>query len=491
MRRTLLSGVLSITCLGLATISLAQTEGSAWTATGRGGVATTFVTDYQAIGINPSNLGWTSQYEEKKFTLGFTEMSYSLYSEALAKPQSREILRSMLTQDEGDDFTYDEKIDAARDFTQTGFAMNFDFQWFGMALTTEKAGGFAFGIRERFSWYSKLNQTSSDILFLGYNAPYFDQTFFIDTSGVNIDTFATSNPDSVNYAQASVPNPFVEILNGSELRLSWLREYNFSYGKQLINSEGFSLHAGVGIKYIQGLGIMEVTSDGNELTAFSALTPGFDIDYGSAAAGNPSALESAKFESVGTGMGLDFGLSAIIGDKLKLGFSVTDIGSVTWDGNVYEVQDTLLVDLEENGLDNYQLFNQASNFVGQDGFLKWDGVAEKEVKLPTMIRAGASYRFGEIVEAGVDLVIPGNNEPGNLEGAVFALGGDVNVTKWLRLSAGFVTGGNYDFNLPAGIMLRSPKGTWEGGIASRDILTFIVDTSPTLSLSTGFLRFRF
>lgn len=487
MRKTLLS----IVCVGLAGVSLAQTEGAAWTATGRGGVATTFVTDYQAIGINPSNLGWTSQYEEKHFTLGLTELSYSLYSEALAKPQSKQILKSMFTQDEGDDFTYDEKVDAASDFVQKGFAMNLDVQWLGMALTTEKAGGFAFGVKERFSWYSKLNKTSSDILFLGYNAPYFDNTYFIDTSGVSPDTISTSNPDSVNYGSASVPNPFVEILDGSELRLSWLREYNFSYGKQLVGSDNFSLHVGVGLKYIQGLGIMHVSSDGDNLTAFSALTPGFDIDYGSAAAGNPSAVESAKFESVGKGFGMDFGLSAIIKEKLKLGFSITDIGSVTWDGNVYKVKDTLLVDLEDNGIDNYQLFNQASNFVGQDGFLSWEGVEKMEVKLPTMIRAGASYRFGDVIEAGVDLVIPANDDPGNLAGAVFAMGADFNVLPWLRLSGGFVTGGNYDFNLPAGITLKSPKGTWEGGIASRDILTFIVDSSPTLSLSTGFLRFRF
>lgn len=487
MRRSLLTFTVSLLTLG----GFAQTEGAAWTATGRGGVATTFVTDYQAIGINPANLGWSSQFEGKTFTLGFAEGSYSLYSEALAKPETKQILNSLITSDPDDDFSYDEKIGAASDFTQSGFAINVDINLFGAALTTDKAGGFAVGVKERFSWYSRLNETSSDILFLGYNAPYFDNQFFIDTTGLVNDTIATTNPDSANYGQASVPGFFSDILEGSEMRMTWLREYNFSYGVKVLNKENFSLSAGIGFKYIQGLGIMEVSAENGELTAFSALTPGFEIDYGDAATNNPSNIEGANFSSVGSGMGLDFGVSAVIGNRLKLGFSVVDIGSMTWDGNVYEVSDTLLIDMDENGIDNYQIFEQASNFVGQEGFLTWKGLETKEVKLPTLIRTGASYRFGEKLEAGVDLIIPGNDEPGTIEGAVFAFGGDFQPVKWVRLSAGFITGGNYDFNLPMGITLFSPDGTWEGGIASRDILTFVTDSSPTLSLATGFLRFRF
>jgi hypothetical protein len=47
---------------------IAQTQGIAYTAVGKG-AATTFVTDYHSIGINSSALGWKSEYE-KKFTFG-------------------------------------------------------------------------------------------------------------------------------------------------------------------------------------------------------------------------------------------------------------------------------------------------------------------------------------------------------------------------------------------------------------------------------------
>ena len=38
-----------------SSLAFGQAEMSVFSATGRGGVATTFVTDYQSLGINPAN----------------------------------------------------------------------------------------------------------------------------------------------------------------------------------------------------------------------------------------------------------------------------------------------------------------------------------------------------------------------------------------------------------------------------------------------------
>ena len=471
--------------LGLSEGALAQTEMSAWTATGRGGVATTFVTDYQAIGINASNLGWTSKYEGKTFTLGLLEGSYSLYSEALTKDEVRNTFIKTAKQE---DLTYDEKIAAARDFTESGFAINLDVQAIGMALTTENAGGFAFGVRDRVRWFSKLSQPASEILFLGYNAPYFDQSFFTSAT----DTIATTNPDSINYASASVPNPMSDILDGSKLQLSWMREYSLSYGVKIAEGESVSIYAGAGIKYIQGIGYMDVQASGGQLNAYSALAPGFGVDYGSGSSLNPSSVDSSgSFSSVGSGIGFDFGVSIIANEKLKIGFAINDIGSVTWDGNVYQAKDTLLFDANDGGINSLNIFTESGDLAGDNGLFTWNGLAERKVKLPTMIRAGASYMFGEKFEAGVDFILPANEEPGNIDKAVIAVGADLKPIPWLRLSAGFITGGNYGFNLPVGLTVSIPSGSWEAGIASRDALTFFTSESPTLSLATGFLRFRF
>jgi hypothetical protein len=59
------------------------------------------------------------------------------------------------------------------------------------------------------------------------------------------------------------------------------------------------------------------------------------------------------------------------------------------------------------------------------------------------------------------------------------------------LSAGLVTGGDYDTKIPVGVTFIAGNGTYEAGIASRDAVTFFADRKPTVSLSMGFLRFRF
>ncbi len=488
--------LLIVALVALAIGTQAQHEGSAFTATGRAGVSTTFLTDYQAIGINPANLGWSSKYEGKTVTIGLLEGNYSVHSDALSKPEIKQDLLKF----NSDDFTYDEKIAAAEAFAQAGLGANVNINWVGVAVTTEKAGGFGFAVKERFQWFSKMSKTVSDILFQGYNADYFDVGYYVDPN--TLDTLLTSNPDSINYAEVSVPLPFNQILNGSEFNLQWVREYNLSYGVKLVSAAegedgeggGLDLYGGVGIKYITGLGILDVRSEGGKLTAFSALTPRFDINYGpTATTGNPSSLESQDSglpQGVGSGFGFDIGMTAIINNKLKLGLAITDIGSITWDGNVYSINDTLLINAENGGINSYDLVDQAEQLVGDGGFLSWDGLQEINVKLPTMIRGGASIVASDLIEVGLEVVMPANEEPGNFENAVFGVGGDIKPGP-IRLSAGIVTGGNYDLNIPVGIAFVPLSGTWEAGIASRDAVTFFTRNGPTVSLSTGFLRFRF
>ena len=363
--------LLTLLLAGASVGTFAQTELSNWTATGRGGVATTFVTDYQALGINPSNLGWTSKYEGKTVTLGFLDLGASLYAEALSKDEVR---NTFIKQIQQEDLTIEEKQNAAIDFTDAGFAINIDAQWFGAAVTTKKAGGFAISVRDRVRWYNDLSKDASEIMFLGFNAPYFDQTFYT----TNLDTIATTNPDSINYSTASVPSPFSDIMNGSKISMTWYREFNLGYGIALKDGDDLSIYAGVGAKYLQGLGYVDVRADGDELVAYSALAPGFGVDYGSGSLSNPSAIQgdTTSFSSVGSGMGFDLGLSVIIKKKLKLGLAITDIGSITWDGNVYTANDTLLLNTNNDGLNSVNLFSEASDFTGENGVFSWGGVNE-------------------------------------------------------------------------------------------------------------------
>lgn len=71
-----------------------------------------------------------------------------------------------------------------------------------------------------------------------------------------------------------------------------------------------------------------------------------------------------------------------------------------------------------------------------------------------------------------------------------AVGGDVRPAPWVQLSAGVVAGSDQRTKLPAGITFNIAKGTWEFGVASRDIIRSFSPTAPTLSLAIGFLLFR-
>ncbi|MBW8051258.1 MAG: hypothetical protein FVQ77_13135 [Cytophagales bacterium] len=490
----------------------AQSEMSVFSATGRAGVATTFATDYQAIGINPANLGMGPEFEYTHFNLGFAEVGFSIFSKALTKKELRESITNFDTK-----FTYQEKVDAAKQFIDAPLAINVDVTHFAFAVHYPEVGGFAVSIRERVQWFSTFNKDMSDLLFLGYSAPYFDFLELADTNGniYNIipnDAFVTdAQRDSIFRGFTTGPQKFSKLLDGSKLQMAWFREYNFSYGVQLIgagsiqsarfSTEGakdgaktgdISLYAGIGLKYIQGFGLVDIGAENGKLRAFSAISPIFDVDYGVDPAPGNSVDTSNKLKPVGKGFGLDFGFNFRYKEKLTIGFAVNNIGSIKWDGNVFTAKDTTLFDMKSPGFDNYNIFIEAEKISGDDGIFKWKGLEDTIVKLPTLIRAGASYKIEELAEVGIDVIISANDVAGSYEKAIFSIGGDLKPNRWLRLSTGLTFGGNYGFNIPIGVrVIAGEDGTWEAGIASRDVITFFTQQGPTISASFGFLRFRF
>jgi len=406
------------------------------------------------------------------------------------------------------DLTYAQKLNAAQDFTKTGFALNGSIGTFGFAFMHPKAGGFAFRMNDNVQWYSKLGDQASDLLFLGKTSSYFD-SLNVYVNGV-VQTIAnpnyaspgslnpnTINPDSVISGFSSVPLPISQIMKNSEITMAWTRDYNFSYGRRLFGDSTFAMFAGVGVKYVQGLALLDIRSDANgKMTAYSSLSPLFGIDYGSASSAS-NIIESSgnavndAFKSVGKGIGFDFGLNIVVKNKFKLGVSLINMGKVTWNGNVYSVKDTLVLNTTNAGLENYNIASQLGNILGSNGILKLQGQEERETKLPGVIRAGASFKFGKKLELGVDCIVPMNDAPGSYQKPIIGFGGDVLPAKWLKLQAGFVTGGNYDFQIPIGITFITKNGSYECGVASRDAVTFFAKNGPTLSLSMGFMRFRF
>lgn len=463
-------------------------ENAAFTETGRG-ASFAFVTDYQALGINPANLAFGNQYD-KKYTLGLGQVGLSFYSEAFTKEQ----LIDGITDVDGS-LTAAEKQQAAIDFANSDYSVNLFSNLFGFAVNTKNAGYFAVSLNLRTSFYSTFNDVGASQLFTGYIDPYFDQwevqnadgtTSFIPNGGADSDRL-----DDVILGIASNPQFASDLYRDSRLKAMAFTELNFGYGRNVYQNDDISINAGVGVKYLQGLFVVDLNLEGGQVQdAFISATPALDIDLGDGE-NNSSFQEGSGYSPVGTGFGFDFGVNAEISDQFRVSASITDIGSINFDGNVYSSADTIVFDIETQGIDSYNVFGNYDAFAGNDGVFDWKGQRERKVNLPTQFRVGFGYFHDEKLRVGLDLAFPLNEEPGNIEQMAFAFGAEYLVASSVSLSAGIGAGDNFGFRVPFGVNFVVGEGSWELGIATRDLMYAFRDDRPNLSLVMGLLRFRF
>ncbi|MBI3133092.1 MAG: hypothetical protein HYZ14_00310 [Bacteroidetes bacterium] len=484
--------VLILTCFS-AFNSFAQNEYIAYPATGKG-VSSTFVTDYHCLGINPANLGW--QQYEKSVTMGSSEFGMSIYSESLAKQDLRDNIWGVAKSGSLDSLTYEQKMDAINGFA-SDFAFNMDYNMFGASYQNPKFGGIAISIRSRATWSSSLSPKFSDLIFQGRNSMYFDSLqYYNGTDTVNIANYQNMSADSsaaVISGTASSPLPLSQLVGDSYLRLSLNREYHVGYGRKILNIDSvFTLYGGVGFKYIQGIAMMDLSNQDGVLQMYSAFSPGFQIDYAAGLNSLPSQAQNFWRSSVGQGWGVDFGVNATFFNKLHVAASVTNIGSMTYTGNVYEAVDTLVVSYSRDGLQDMNIANSVPEMLEGTGLFKLRGLTEKKVTLPGTLRMGASLELGKIAHIGAEIVSPFNDVPGSINGFAYGLGGDIKVAGGkIILMAGFTGGGGYDVQVPLGVNFCFGGGAYEFGVASRDAVTFFSQNKPTISAAFGFARFRF
>lgn len=447
-----------------------QMQSGAFTVTGAG-YSTSVVTDYQCVGINPANLGW--KRNSHLLNIGFGESGVSIYSE----PLKRALINDLF--DNTKRFNNAERQEAVSNFTDAKLQMEGNVGAVGISFQDDKVGGFGFTIRERMMWDSNLNKESADILFNGYNAAYFD-TLMVDI--VSGDTIGLSfNPKQVT-----------DLFEGTRLEVLWFREYNFSYGRSIINHENFSIYAGVGFKYIEGYSVFNYTYKDGVLHAFSALNPTMGVDY---SADSPSKINNNDYQAVGKGWGLDFGLAFRLFKNLRVAVSVTDFGKINWDGNVYKGESAVLADLQTGGIDNYNIFELQEALSNDDmKWGEWEGLENKETELPLNFRTGASYLLKNKFEFGTELYLPINQVPGAYDKVIVGFGTRITPVKFIRISAGVVSGGATGTNIPMGISFfpfNNKSFSWELGVAVKDITTYFSQDKPTVSYAMGLLRFSF
>ncbi|MCR9173034.1 MAG: DUF5723 family protein [bacterium] len=494
------SSLLTLVLIFSGFFSFSQTQGISYTAVGRG-VATSFVTDYHSLGINSSALGWGNEYG-KRTTMGTTEFNLGFYSDSLDADKLKSLyqaIRNEIRDKDEEPADWQTQQQNARDYLESGIAIDASYNWMGMSYYNEKLGGIAFNIGEHYNWYSRLSEETSDIIFEGKLSDYFDQLTIViggDTSVIaNDPNLSEDTLAAVIEGTISVPLELSEITRGSRIKFTWNRHYNIGYGRKLFGDDStFAIYGGIGGRFIQSMAMMDLQSDENGIRAYSSISPSYDIDYGSIAALNPSnfTASGAIPKPVGTGYGVDLSASARIGGFITLSAAVNNIGSVTYTRNVYSVNDTLVGSLSLAGLNDANITNSVEQLLQDGGILSLEGEEKYKVTNAANFRLGGDINLWKKVRVGIDVVAPFDRDnPGSLANAVYSVGGEFRPMKWLSLSAGYFGGGIYAHNIPVGINFILGGGTYEFGISSRDALTFFTEGSNSISTAFGFARVRF
>ncbi|MDQ2771804.1 MAG: hypothetical protein M3Y54_15045, partial [Bacteroidota bacterium] len=193
--------------LALPLAARAQNDLSNFSATGRGGVINTFAQNYQAIGINPANLGRPG---EATVAVTVGEAGAGLASRTLNKTLLKHILF-----DGSQAIGPAEKAQLVNGFEgENALNVNVDATTLGLAISLPNGlGALAVSNRQRFGAHLALNHNAADVIVNGKDAasvqPYYP------SSG----------------ASGTLPPPLLSnFLDGTAIQLAWTSEYNIAYG---------------------------------------------------------------------------------------------------------------------------------------------------------------------------------------------------------------------------------------------------------------------
>ncbi len=489
---------------------LAQEQG-VFTIVGRAGVSTASVSDYQSLSINPANLGLRKSFRDAYVSIGFLETNITAASEALTR---KELYNAVFKASETN-FTFQQKTAAATKIADKTHALEAGITLFAVSVSLPKFGGFGFAVKDQINFRGRFNQESSQIVMLGANSPVFPFLQLSDGTEVANDP---SLPASVReqvvrgYFKDSTAAPrYSDIIGNSRMAMAWTREYQFGYGNKIIDSYNFELYAGASVRIINGIALIDMDAKNGDLDrGVISMSPSFGLEFGGdddeASAENPTfkgfrnsnpLTKILAAEPVGNGIGFDFGMNLRIKKRIYFAASLTNLGKMNWTGNVYKLNNGRLAELEGYGYNNFNFFRTSASglqFAGSRSPLGWSGTKPISTDLPATLRCGLSYDyFGKFLVGG-EVIAPLKDTPGGLENVFIGIGGEYLIGRLIKVSFGVTQGGNQGnrIYLPLGLSYTGLRNSYEMGIATRDVLTYLSGGDGSIiSFSTGFLRFKF
>ena len=282
-------------------------------------------------------------------------------------------------------------------------------------------------------------------------------------------TFALTATERVA-ATAVIPSSYARFLlegmtpgsaydfSGARGAASWTREYALSAGFPLPDVTFLrSWSAGLSVKLVHGFAYAAVTRDNTWLSAGSDGNLDANIDISGRSA--HAEFHNSPFPApAGSGIGFDAGLSGSVNDYMSAAISVTDIGSIRWDGGLREVYGQGHMHLDDP-MNNAQRDSLEHAVTGSTR----PGAAFS-VGLPTTLRLGVqvelenirwlkSILFGEMT-AECDYAQGFTDYPGSSNVGRLSLGVEYRPWRFLPIRTGIAAGGPDHFNFALGFGLK-------------------------------------
>lgn len=281
-------------------------------------------------------------------------------------------------------------------------------------------------------------------------------------------TFALTATERVA-ASAQVPSSYARFLlegvtpgssynfGGARGAAAWTREYALSAGVLLPDVPWVrSWSGGVSLKLVHGFAYAAVTRDDTWLSAGSDGILDANIDI--AGVSSHADLQGPFPAPAGSGIGIDLGVSARVNEFLLAGVSVTDIGSLRWDGDVKDVygQGRLHLDDPTSSAQRDSIENAVTG--------KTRPGEAFTVGLPTTLRLGVeveldsirwvrNFLFGEMTAA-CDFRQGFSDYPGSSRVGRLSLGLEYRPWRFFPIRTGVAFGGADRFNFALGFGLR-------------------------------------
>ncbi len=300
-----------------------------------------------------------------------------------------------------------------------------------------------------------------------------------------------------------IPQDAFYSFNNTAVNASVVGEVNFSAGYMLPLEfpNVREITAGIGIKYLSGLGyiatdhynatLQQITyqsdrGDGQLIIDSMGLKGDFDFLQFVA------KLDPDDPKPIGSGLGFDIGVSALLFDAVYVGASVTDIGSMKWDKQTKAIIGKASFDIdniaEKESQDTVKNAFKGTT-IDTTGF---------EFDLPTAFHLGAAVQLDDLIDAipfrwlvAVDMHLGFNEVAGNTKLPQFAIGTELDpLAGWLPLRTGILLGGRDRFAWSAGFGIHLAN-TFDLDFATQSIA---IITNPegfrTGSFTMG-MRLRF